>query len=167
MAKAKKMTVDEDGNVNEEGAHELGGTIGMAAAGAAGGVAGGLAAGAAVGAPLGPVGIVAGAAIGGALGGAAGESIARAVNPTDEELYWENSFRTRPYVTKDAQYDTYRPAYRYGVDSFGTYLGRSYTDVRSELGSNWEKSRGKSTLAWEDAEPATRDAYERLYKNRK
>lgn len=163
MATAKKIIRDTDGKIHEEGAHELGGTLGMAAAGTAGGIAGGVAAGVAAGAPLGPVGIVAGAAIGGAIGGIAGEAIAREINPTDEEKYWEEAFRNRSYVRSEHTFNAYRPAYRYGVDAYSASPERTYLDAREELSKNWEKSRGKSTLSWEEAEPATRDAYMRLY----
>lgn len=166
MAKAKKIIRDEDGVIHEEGAHELGGTLGMTAGGVAGGIAGGAAAGASVGATAGPIGIVAGAAIGGALGGAAGESIARTVNPTDEELYWENNFYDRPYISSDDAYENYRSAYRYGVDSYMRNPNRPYQDVSADLGKKWSEARGQSPIEWVDAEPATRDAYDRLYSRR-
>lgn len=156
------MTKDKQYRRPEESNHELGGTLGMTVGGVAGGIAAGAAAGAAIGGAAGPVGAVAGAAIGGALGGSAGESIAREINPTVEEQYWEENYRTRPYIQGDAEFDTYRPAYRYGVDAYSKYPNRSFDEIEPELGRSWESARGTSNLDWQGARDASRDAYSRL-----
>jgi hypothetical protein len=168
----KELENPDDPNVRDpEHAHELGGTLGMTVGGVAGGIAAGAAsaaaAGAVLGAAAGPVGVLAGAAIGGALGGAAGESIARSVNPTAEEKYWEENYKTRDYVTTDRDFETYRHAYRYGVDAYTRHEGRAFDEIEPQLKSEWEKSRGDSILDWDQARPATRDAYGRLYSSRK
>lgn len=159
--------IREDEKFKDDEAHEGGGALGMTAGGVAGGIAGGVAATMATAATLGgiaagPIGVVAGAAIGGALGGKAGEAIARAVNPTAEEAYWEDVYTTRPYVTAGAAFETYRPAYRYGVDSFTRFHGRRFEEVEPELRQNWDTARGDSTLDWTQARDATQDAYDRL-----
>lgn len=149
----------DDPNVRDpEHAHELGGTLGMTIGGVAGGIAAGAAAGAAIGGVAGPVGAVAGAAIGGALGGTAGENIAREINPTAEEQYWEENYRGRPYVRQDADFETYRPAYRYGVDAFQAHPGRSFDDLEPSLRNNWGADRA---LDWREAREAARDAFTR------
>lgn len=148
---------------NTEDSHELGGTLGMTIGGVAGGIAAGVAAGAALGGVAGPAGAVAGAAIGGAVGGALGENIAREVNPTLEEKYWEENYRTRPYVTQ-SDYEVYRPAYRYGIDAYQQYKGQAFDEIEPSLRTNWLSARGKSTMEWEDAREASRDAYERARK---
>ncbi|MEJ0009664.1 MAG: hypothetical protein WDN72_03535 [Alphaproteobacteria bacterium] len=149
----------------DDKAHELGGTLGMTVGGVAAGIAAGAATGAAVSGPAAPVGAVIGAAIGGALGGKAGEAIAREINPTVEEQYWQGVFDTRDYVSPDADFETYRPAYRYGIDSYVEYQGRDFSEIEPELRSNWSERRGNSTLEWDDAREATREAYGRLYSN--
>lgn len=175
MATAKKIREQELKNPNDpnvrdpEHAHELGGTLGMTAVGVPAAIAGGVGAiaataatGATIGAAAGPLGIVAGAAIGGAIGGAAGESIARAVNPTAEEKYWEENYENRPYYVEGRDFETYRPAYRYGIDNYNRFEGKSFAEVEAELNRDWPKARGTSSLEWNEARPATQDAYERL-----
>jgi hypothetical protein len=173
MATVKKMTRftqtnenPDDPNVRDpKHKHELGGTLGMTVGGVAGGIAAGAAAGAAIGgASAGPIGAVAGAAIGGALGGSAGEDIARAVNPTAEEKYWEDNYQTRTYFSRDRGFDVYRPAYRYGIDSYTMYQGRDFKEIEPNLRDNWYEARGNSSLEWNDAREPARDAYERLKK---
>lgn len=156
-----------DPNVRDpEHKHELGGTLGMAVGGVAGGIAAGVAAGATIGTVGGPIGAIVGAAIGGAMGGAAGESIARAVNPTAEEKYWEENYKTRPYVVETESYETYRPAYRHGINAYTKYQGRDFQEVESEMSKDWAGARGNSLLEWEDAREASRDAYGRLKENK-
>lgn len=168
MATAKKINIIEtqnpkSNNVRDpEHAHELGGTLGMAVGGVAGGIAAGAAAGAAAGGVAGPIGVVAGAAIGGAIGGAAGESIAREVNPTLEEQYWEQSYSSRPYVVSGYDFETYRPAYRAGIESFRKNPTQTFDDLEPSLRNNWNIDRGSSRLEWDQASPAARDAFNRL-----
>lgn len=175
MATARQIREQELKNPNDpnvrdpEHAHELGGTLGMTAVGVpaaiAGGIAGiaaGAATGALSGALAGPVGIVAGAAIGGALGGAAGESLARSVNPTAEEKYWEQNYAKSSYYVEGRDFETYRPAYRYGIDNYDRFEGKSFAEVEAELNRNWPKARGTSSLEWNEARPATEDAYNRI-----
>ena len=152
MATPKKYYKDDK-------AHELGGTLGMTA----GGIAGGIAAGAAAGSVAGPIGAVAGAAVGGAIGGKAGEAVAREINPTAEEEYWETHYADRPYYVDGTDFETYRPAYRHGIDAYTRYNGAAYDSIQPRLRQDWETNRAESSLAWSEAEGPTRDAYDRLY----
>ena len=147
--------------------HDLGGTLGATIGGLAAGIGSGVAAGAAIGGIAGPIGVVAGVAIGGAIGGMVGEGVAREINPTEEEKYWEGEFKNRSYVKADNTYDSYRPAYRYGVDAYSEYNGKPYAEVEPRLRDQWNAKRGSSPLDWDDAGNATRDAYDRIYNNRK
>lgn len=158
-----KIVNPDDPNVRDpEHAHELGGTLGMTIGGVAGGIAAGAAAGAAIGGVAGPVGAIAGAAIGGAIGGSAGESIARTVNPTVEEQYWETAYADRPYVEDGSSFETYRPAYRYGVEAYRSNPDAAFDNLEPSLRNNWNISRGQSKLEWEDAREAARDAFTRV-----
>ena len=153
----------DDPNVRDpEHAHELGGTLGMTVGGVAGGIAAGAAAGAAMGGIAGPIGAVVGAAIGGALGGSAGESVAREVNPTAEEQYWEETYTTRPYVTANTDYETYRPAYRHGVNAYTQYPNKDFNEIEPQMSNDWAGARGVSSLEWPQAREASRDAFDRL-----
>jgi hypothetical protein len=148
---------NEDANpdpiTKSPGAHPVGVGIGAAGAGAAG---------AAIGAVGGPIGAAAGAVIGAVAGCLAGKGVAESVNPTDEDTYWRNKYRTRDYVDRETDYDRdLAPAYRSGYTAAAANRGRRFDEVESDLGRNWEKSRDRSRLGWDRAKAATRDAYER------
>ena len=136
------------------GAHPVGTGAGAAAGGAAGAVAG-----AAFG---GPVGAVVGGAVGAVAGGLAGKGIAEAIDPTAEDAYWRENYRTRPYYESAVSYDELSPAYRYGWESRAQYHGRRFEDVESDLERGWEKAKMKSSLGWTKAKLATRDAWDRI-----
>ena len=137
----------------EPGAHPIGTGVGAA---------GGAATGAAIGAIGGPIGAAIGGVVGAVAGGLAGKGVAEAVNPTREEAYWRENYRTRPYV-RGASYETYRDAYRYGWEARAHYpRTQRFNDVETNLQGGWDKARGSSTLEWNDAKHATRDAWDRL-----
>ena len=128
---------------------------------AAGAVAGGIATGAAVGTVAGPIGTAIGAAVGAVVGGLAGKGIAEQIDPTREDAYWRDNYSSRPYAS-GASYDDYGPAYSYGVNSYSKYPGRSFDDVESDLSRDWDRARGQSSLGWERAKLATKDAFNRV-----
>lgn len=130
--------------------------------GAAGGVVGGASAGAALGGMTGPVGAVVGAALGAAAGALAGKGIAETFDPAIEETYWADHYADRPYVTPGSSYSEYAPAYRHGFDAYTRYPDRSFDEIEPELMRDWNNKRGSSTLEWERAKHASRDAWERL-----
>jgi hypothetical protein len=125
-------------------------------------VAGAAVAGAAAGSAAGPVGTVIGAAAGAVAGGLAGKAIAERVNPTVEEGYWRDNYRSRSYVGADSRWEDYGPAYRYGYERYPDYHGRRFDEVEPEFASDWDRSRGESRLGWDQARHATRDAFERV-----
>jgi hypothetical protein len=138
------------------GAHPVGTGVGAAGAGAAGAVAGSFIGG--------PVGAAVGAAIGGIAGGLAGKAVAESVNPTVEDEYWRENYASRPYYERGSSYDQYAPAYQYGWESYSRYAPskRRFEDVEPELGRSWDARRGNSTLGWERAKLAVRDAWDRV-----
>ena len=149
-----KGSANRDPITGAPGAHPVGTGIGAAA--------GGMAAGAAAGSVAGPVGTVVGAAVGAVAGGLAGKGIAEKIDPTIEEAYWRENYVGRPYVSKSYTYDDYGPAYMYGVDNYSKYQGRKFEEVEGELARDWQRAKGKSRLAWEDAKHATKDSWHRL-----
>ncbi len=150
----KNKTVKPDPASGPLGAHPVGTGLGA--------VAGGAAAGAAVASVAGPVGTVIGAAAGAVAGALAGKGIAKMVDPTAEEAYWRENYSSRPYVTSGATFDEYGPAYRYGVDNYGRYEGRSFEQAEPELMRDWDGAKGTSKLTWENAKHAARDSWQRL-----
>jgi hypothetical protein len=135
--------------------------VGAVAGGVAGGVVGGAAAGAAAGGMTGPVGAVVGAAVGAVVGAVAGKSVGKH-DPAVEDAYWRDNYASRPYVTSGAAYDEYAPAYRYGADSYAKYPDRTFDDVEPDLSRDWGTARGRSSLGWEHARHASRDAWHRV-----
>lgn len=146
----------------EPGSHPVGTGIGTAA-GAAAGIAGAVAAGAVAGTVAGPAGTIAGAVIGGVIGAAIGNTTAEEINPTAEDAYWRENYKSRPYVIADRDYADYESAYRYGVDSYSKNQGKPFDAVEPNLASEWDNARDKSSLEWNQAKDASRDAYDRLY----
>lgn len=133
---------------------------GAVVGGVAGGVAGGAAAGAMAGGMTGPAGAVVGAAVGAVVGAVAGRRMR--ADPAVEDAYWRDNYLSRPYVSQGASYDDYSPAYRYGADSYTKYPDRSFDDVEPELSRDWGTARGKSSLEWQHAKHASRDAWDRV-----
>jgi hypothetical protein len=136
--------------------------VGAAVGGVTGGVLGGAAAGATIGGVTGPVGAAAGAVVGAVAGAMAGKAVSKAIDPSAEDAYWRDNYSARPYVTGDSPYDDYGPAYRYGVDSYSRYPQRAFEEVEPELSRDWGRARGESSLEWDNARHATRDAWQRL-----
>lgn len=145
--------------MNEEHDKKKGAGTGAVVGAAAGGVAGGAAAGAMVGGMTGPVGAAVGAVVGAAVGAMAGR---KAADPAIEDKYWRDNYASRPYARKDVGFDEYSPAYRTGVEGYSRHAGRSFDEVEPELGRDWNSNRGRSSLEWEHAKPAARDAWDRL-----
>jgi uncharacterized protein (TIGR02271 family) len=141
------------------GSHPVGTGVGAAAGGAAG-VGAAMAAGAVAGSAVGPVGTAVGAAIGAVAGGLAGKAVAEGVDPTAEDAYWRENYKTRPYVTKDKDYTAYAPAYKMGWESRSKY--KTFEEAEPELRTRWDREHAKTGLAWDSARLATRDAWDRL-----
>ena len=151
------------------GSHPVGTGLGAAAGGAAAGAAGAAIAGAATGAamtgPAAPIGAAVGAVVGAVAGGYAGKAAAEKIDPTREDAYWRENYKTRPYATDTTDYDydrDFAPAYRHGYTAADQHRGRRYEEVESDLERGWDKSRGQSRLGWDKAKHASRDAWHRV-----
>ncbi|RZJ12162.1 MAG: PA2169 family four-helix-bundle protein [Acidovorax sp.] len=142
---------NRDPLTNEPGAHPVGTGVGAAMGGAA--------AGAAAGAFGGPVGAAVGAVAGAVAGGLAGKAAAEAVNPTEEDAYWRETYHREPYYVGGRTYDQYRPAYELGWSSVDRYEG-DFEAVEPRLADDW-RARHADGLAWTDARPAARAAWDR------
>lgn len=125
------------------------------------GAAGGAATGAAIGAFGGPIGAAVGLVAGAVAGGLAGKSVAEGLDPTVEDAYWKTNYSNQKYVDSKAPYTMYQPAYRAGYVGRSQYAGKTFEEVESNLQRDYEKFRGNSTLSWEQAKLATRDAWNR------
>ena len=159
--KSNNPDANPDPITGAPGSHPIGTGVG-----AAGGGVAGAAAGAAIGAmasgPAAPVGGAIGAVIGAVAGGLAGKGAAEAVNPTAEDAYWRENYRTRPYYQAGTDYEDFRPAYKYGWESHGRYYGKSFDESEADLRRDWEKDPACKNLTWDRARSAARDACDRV-----
>lgn len=147
----EERDMNRDPITDEPGAHPVGTGIGAA---------GGAMAGAAVGAMAGPVGAAVGGVVGAVVGGLAGKAAGEAVNPTAEEAFWKDNYNKEPYYESGRSFDDYGPAYRLGVSGRERYQD-PWTSVEPRLASEWESTRGNSTLNWDRAKHASQAAYTR------
>lgn len=136
------------------GAHPLGTGVGAALGGAA--------AGAAAGTVVGPVGTLVGAAVGAVVGGLAGKGVAEAIDPTREDAFWRDNWGDRPYIEGGSTYNDYGPAYAFGVDAYSRNPGRTFDELEPDMSRQWAADGGESTLRWDSARHAVRDAWNRV-----
>lgn len=153
---------NRDGDNRDANRDPISGAPGAHPIGTGVGGTGGALAGAAIGSVAGPVGTVVGGAIGAVVGGLAGKAAGEAVNPTAEDAYWRDSHASEPYYKKDYTYDDYSPAYRTGYENRGKYADRDFDSAEPELKADWERNKGNSRMAWDDAKQATRAAWHRV-----
>lgn len=157
---ANEEKANRDPITGEPGSHPIGTTIGTAI-GASAGVATAIATGAAAGAALGPVGAAIGALAGGIFGAGVGHAMAEDMFPT-QLTWWKENYQGRTYIKNGAAFDQYEPAYWYGIDAGMRYPEESFESLEPNIRNNWNLARGNSTLEWDDARPAVREAYDRM-----
>lgn len=159
MSIDNKVNHDVDANLDpitgQPGAHPIGTGVGAASAGVVATAVGATVAG--------PIGAAVGAVVGAVAGGLAGKGVAEQMNPTLEDEYWSTNYTTRPYFEADYGYDDYHPAYRTGYEGYSTYAkrGLTYDAAEPHLREDYER-HNKGRLAWEKAQHAARDAWDRM-----
>ena len=137
----------------QPGAHPVGVGVGTAAGGAAAGAAGG--------AMGGPIGAAVGAVVGGVAGGLAGKSASEAIDPTTEDTYWRRTTPRGPITTRRRPTrSTLPPTSTAG--NRGRHAGKSFNDVENDLERGWEGAKARSSLEWNRAKHAVRDAWDRV-----
>jgi len=155
MAMADNRNTGRDSNpdpiTGAPGSHPIGTGVGAAGGGAAG---------AAIGSVAGPIGTAVGAVVGAVAGGLAGKGVGEMIDPTAEDAYWRENYKTRPYAA-GTTYDEYQPAYRMGWESSQRYKGQPFEHAESNLKADWEQAKGKSKLTWDKAKFAVKDAWDR------
>lgn len=150
----EERDMNRDPITDEPGAHPVGTGVGAT---------GGAVAGGAVGAVGGPVGMAVGGVVGAVAGALAGRAVAERVNPTAEEAYWRERYTKEAYYESGRSFDDYGPAYRLGVGGRTRYDEGDWTAVEPRLATEWESTRGNSTLNWSQAGPAARAAWHRVH----
>jgi hypothetical protein len=151
----RRPTENRDPITGAPGAHPIGVGVGAAAGGiAAGAAAGTLAAG--------PIGTVVGAAVGAFVGGLGGKAIAEHYDPTIEEEHWRAAYDKEPYYKSGVGYEDYAPAYRLGGEAYAIYGDVPFENFEDDLATQYERTRGTSSLEWADAKAASRAAWSRV-----
>ena len=107
-----------------------------------------------------PVGTSVGVVVGGPV--ATANATATAVNPKEQHAYWRDNYAKQAYVELSAPYGEYAPAYQYGWESHERMAGKSFDQSEGELARGWNDAKRKSTLSWEKAKAATKDAWDRI-----
>ncbi len=84
------------------------------------------------------------------------------LDPTTlEDVYWQQTYASRPYVRDGAPYTDYQDAYRFGWESAGAGY-HSFDAAEPDLERKWREARGTSRLEWQDAKAAVRDSWYRV-----
>jgi len=143
------------------GSHPVGTGVG-----AAGGGLAGAAAGAAIGSVVPGIGTVIGGVVGtiiGATGGGlAGKGIAEQIDPTEEDAYWRQNYKTRDYAAGTKDYTEIAPAYRYGWESRASNPDVAFEQAEPHLEKNWNEHKSKVGMEWDKAKYAVKDAWNRV-----
>ncbi len=155
-----KTTVVNEAELNRDplsgtpGAHPLGTGAGAASGGIAGAVVGTALAG--------PVGAVIGAAVGAVSGGLAGKSAAESVNPTEDEIFWKESYVKEPYYVPGRSYEYYAPGFRAGWEGRVRMDGRSFDAAEADLKSSYLATKSEMAPGWQEVRPAAKAAWNRV-----
>lgn len=151
----------DDVGLNAAGSHPAGASLSGAMAGAGAGIASAPAGGAVMDSAVVSAGTLLGAAVGALSGGRVDKAVSDAVDAVADEAYWRENFASRDYAAR-ANYESFRPAYRLAANRFARDSSKTFEDVEPSLALDWTDRHMDSTLAWDDARPAARDAWERL-----
>lgn len=86
----------------------------------------------------------------------------RAYAETDDAF--GTAYKEAEYYRDDYEYGDYRSAYRYGTQArSGAERDARWDDAtESRLEQGWDKAKGESRLAWQDARHAVRDAWHKV-----
>jgi hypothetical protein len=138
---------------DQPGSHPIETGVGAAVGGAASGLA--------VGAVAGPVGAAIGAAVGAVAGGLAGKGVGEMIDPTTEDNWLRDNFKSRPYVKPGDTFEKYHPAYKHGAVAESQYGEADFDSVEGDVKSEWDKLGDTADYPWDDARGAVKDSYER------
>lgn len=85
--------------------------------------------------------------------------------PVGEAEYWREAYAQEPYYEPGRSFADYGTAYELGWVSYHLYGGEFETAERV-LANDWIVRKGVSMLAWDDARPAVRAAWQRAHNAR-
>lgn len=81
----------------------------------------------------------------------------------DDDIYYRNHWNS-VYGSTGGAYDEYRPAYSYGTEMARDekYRGRPWTDVETDLRSDWDNRYPGEQSTWDKMKSAVRHGWERM-----
>ena len=82
-----------------------------------------------------------------------------------EREYWLERFDDLDYIRPKHDFSDYEAAFRYGWECRAAYGHESWEEVEDDLEVGWFRFRADSPLAWDEARPAVRGAYEHAGKD--
>lgn len=82
----------------------------------------------------------------------------------EEDRFWRENYRSRPYTDENEGYERYQPGYRYGTEAARRHEGRPWNEAEPELRKGWQsyEHRGESRSTWDEIKDAARDAWDRV-----
>jgi hypothetical protein len=84
------------------------------------------------------------------------------VDWSEDDAYWRQNYRDRPYFQAGRDYDFYQPGYRFGYDAASRYQDRQWNDVESNLSRDWDRYEQRGISTWQQVKDAVRDAWDRV-----
>ncbi|AOH35816.2 MAG: hypothetical protein GX761_06530 [Gammaproteobacteria bacterium] len=104
-------------------------------------------------------GLVIGVVVGVAAGALIGSRLTERADPRDSVGHFEDIYTSMSYYERGMEWKDYEPAYRLGLESYGSRGGQSFEDVDAALGARWLKVRGESRLDWNQARGAVKHVW--------
>lgn len=80
----------------------------------------------------------------------------------EEDKYWSEHYKTRPYYDSNSDYNTYGPAYRYGYEARQRWADKAWEDIEKDMNRDWNKDNPDSELTWDKAKHAVKDAWDKV-----
>jgi hypothetical protein len=148
-----KGSRNPDPITNAPGSHPIETGVGAAVGGALTGMA--------VGAVAGPVTAAVGAAAGAIAGGLAGKGVGELIDPTTEDNWLRDNYKSRPYYREGDTFETYHPAYQYGAQAESKWGDDSFENIEDSLETDWDETEHSTSMPWDHARGAVKDSYDR------
>ena len=92
---------------------------------------------------------------GAVAGGYAGKGVGELIDPTTEDDWLRDHFKSRPYVEEGDDFDDFHPAYRYGALAESKFGDAGINLMDQQLQSDWEASQ-ESDMPWTKARAPSR-----------
>jgi hypothetical protein len=85
----------------------------------------------------------------------------QSVDAEAEDAYWRDAYLYASYFDTSRSWEDFAPAYRLGYEGRQCHRG-SFATMEADLAREWYRVRGDSSLEWNQARDAVRDAWERI-----